>query len=159
MKQTGSNPVIERIEQDFEPDHVGRVLRYLAQPSISALNLGVRQMAQLLTRDIREFGGRAEVVETAQLPVVFGRINEGAEKTLLLHGLYDVTPAEEPGWVVSPFEPEIRDVNGVGRSVVGRGAEDIKTPIAAAINGWQVYRATGRRLPREYGFPTQGDWD
>ena len=48
LKQTGSHPAIERIEQDFEPDHVGRVLRYLAQPSISALNLGVREMGRAL---------------------------------------------------------------------------------------------------------------
>ena len=159
MKGTEPHPVIERIAQDFEPDHVARVLRYLAQPSISALNLGVREMAELLAADIRDLGGTAEVVETAELPVVFGRIDAGAGKTLILHGLYDVTPADEPGWVVAPFEPEVRDVSGVGRSVVGRGAEDIKTPIAAAINVMAVYRATGRRLPCEYGFPTQGDWD
>ena len=147
MKRTESHSVIERIGRDFEPDHVARVLRYLAQPSISALNLGVREMAEMLAGDIEDLGGTAGVVETAELPVVFGRIDEGAEKTLLLHGLYDVTPADEPGWVISPFEPEIRDVSGVGRSVVGRGAEDMKTPIAAAMNVISAYRATGRRLP------------
>jgi len=147
LNWTEPHPVIERIAQDFEPDHVGRVLRYLAQPSISALDIGVREMAALLAEDVRNLGGTAEVVDTAELPVVFGRIDAGAGKTLILHGLYDVTPADEPGWVVQPFEPEVRNVSGVGRSVVGRGAEDMKTPIAAAMNVISAYRAAGRRLP------------
>ena len=36
---------------------------------------------------------------------------------------------------------------GVGRAVVGRGAEDMKTPIAAAMNVVASYRASGTPLP------------
>jgi acetylornithine deacetylase/succinyl-diaminopimelate desuccinylase-like protein len=88
-----------------------------------------------------------EIVETAELPVIFGLIDEGAQNTLLLHGLYDVTPADEPAWIIPPFKPEVLDVKGVGPSIIGRGAEDMKTPIAAAMNVIASYRAVGRPLP------------
>ena len=113
-----THPVLQHIAARFEPHHLGRVKRYLAQPSISALDIGVRDMAEMLAHDIRELGGTSEVVETAELPVVFGRIDDGAARTLILHGLYDVTPADEPAWEFPPFEPQIRDVEGRG---TGRG--------------------------------------
>ena len=142
-----THPVLEHIAKQFEPDHLDRVMRYLAQPSISALDIGVRDMAEMLAGDIQDLGGTAEVVETAELPVVFGRIDSGADRTLVLHGLYDVTPADEPAWESPPFEPEVRNVGGVGRAVVGRGAEDMKTPIAAAMNVVASYRAREVPLP------------
>ena len=147
MRETNTRPVLEHIAKQFEPDHLDRVVRYLAQPSISALDIGVRDMAEMLAHDIRELGGTSEVVETAELPVVFGRIDDGAARTLILHGLYDVTPADEPAWETPPFEPRVRRVDGVGQAVVGRGAEDMKTPIAAAMNVVASYRAVGAALP------------
>ena len=144
--------VLEQIEREFEGPHMERVLRYLAQPSVSALNLGVQEMAELLATDIRSLGGTADVVETAELPVVFGRVGDGERKTLLFHGLYDVTPADEPGWVTPPFQPQIREIEGVGPCVFGRGAEDMKTPIAAAMNVLAAFRACGERLPVDVMF-------
>ena len=144
--------VLEQIERDFEGPHLARLTRYLSQPSVSALDWGVREMAGLLAEDIRSLGGTAEVVETAELPVVFGRVGDGAPKTLLFHGLYDVTPADEPGWVIAPFEPEIREIEGVGRCVIGRGAEDMKTPIAAVMNVLASLQACGERLPVDVMF-------
>ncbi len=147
MRETSKHPVLQHIAARFEPDHLERVMRYLAQPSISALNIGVRDMAEMLAGDIHELGGTASVVETAELPVVYGRIDSGAARTLVLHGLYDVTPADEPSWESAPFEPQVRNVGGVGRAVVGRGAEDMKTPIAAAMNVVASYRARDVPLP------------
>lgn len=139
--------VVARIEEDFESSHLERLLKYIRQPSVSALNLGNEEMARMLAEEIVEAGGRAEVAETAEFPVVFGLIDEGAERTLLCHGLYDVTPAEEPNWMNPPFDPQIRELEGLGRCVVGRGAEDMKTGIACVMNAVFAARAAGERLP------------
>ena len=147
MRGLSTHPVLEHIAKQFETDHLDRVMRYLSQPSISALDIGVRDMAGMLAGDILELGGTAEVVETAELPVVFGRIDSGADRTLVLHGLYDVTPADEPAWESQLFSPELRDIEGVGPAVVGRGAEDMKTPIAAVMNVVASYRARDVPLP------------
>ena len=142
-----AHPVLQHIATQFEPDHLERLVRYLAQPSISALDVGVREMAHMLAADIEDLGGSTEVVETEELPVVYGRIDDGAARTMVLHGLYDVTPAEEPAWETPPFAPQVRDVEGMGRAVFGRGAEDMKTPIAAAMNVVASYRARDVPLP------------
>ncbi|MBI4251327.1 MAG: hypothetical protein HY618_02620, partial [Candidatus Tectomicrobia bacterium] len=84
---------IRQIERDFEDHHVERLLQYIRQPSVSALNWGNQEMSGMLAEEIREYGGEAEVVQTEEFPVVFGLIDEGAPRTLLFHGLYDVTPA------------------------------------------------------------------
>lgn len=147
MNSTSSQDVINRIKQDFEDAHLGRLKRYIAQPSISALNSGVQEMAEILSSDIKGLGGVSCVVQTSELPVVFAKLDEGADKTLLLHGLYDVTPADEESWIIPPFEPEIRNMEGIGRSIIGRGAEDMKTPIASVINVISSYRELGSALP------------
>ena len=149
--------VITQIEVDFESAHIERLLKYIRQPSVSALNLGNDEMARMLADEIIEVGGEAEVVETAEFPVVYGLIDEGAERTLLCHGLYDVTPAEEPGWINPPFEPEIQELEGLGPCIVGRGAEDMKTGIACVMNAVYAARAAGEKLPLNLMFVTRGD--
>ncbi len=144
--------VIDQIESGFEPAHVERLLKYIRQPSVSALNWGNQEMAEMLAEEIRQAGGEAEVVETAEFPVVFGLIDEGAPRTLLCHGLYDVTPAEEPNWLNPPFEPQIQDLPGLGRCVVGRGAEDMKTGIACVMNTVFAAREVGEKLPLNLMF-------
>ena len=106
----------------------------------------------MLAEEIIEAGGSAEVVETAEFPVVFGRIDVGAERTLLCHGLYDVTPAEEPGWINPPFDPQVQELEGLGRCVVGQGAEDMKTGIACMMNAVDAVRAAGEELPLNLMF-------
>ncbi len=144
--------VIAQIEKDFEASHIERLLRYIRQPSVSARNLGNAEMAQMLAEEIREVGGEAEVVATSEFPVVYGLIDEGADRTLLCHGLYDVTPADEPNWVNPPFDPQIQELDGLGRCVVGRGAEDMKTGIACVMNAVCAARAAGERLPLNLMF-------
>lgn len=143
---------IRQIERDFEDHHVERLLRYIRQPSVSALNWGNQEMSGMLAEEIREYGGEAEVVQTEEFPVVFGLIDEGAPRTLLFHGLYDVTPAEEPNWLNPPFEPRIHDLPGLGPCVVGRGAEDMKTGIAIAMNAIGAIRKAGEKLPLNVMF-------
>ena len=137
--------VIAEIEKNFEPSHIERLLKYIRQPSVSALNLGNQEMSEMLAEEIRKVGGEAEVIETAEFPVVFGLIDEGADRTLLCHGLYDVTPAEEPNWMNPPFDPQIQELDGLGRCVVGRGAEDMKTGIACVMNAVYAARAVGEK--------------
>lgn len=144
--------VIDQIDQDFEECHIERLLKYIRQPSVSAMDWGNQEMAQMLAAEIQEVGGEAEVVETAEFPVVFGLIDEGEDRTLLCHGLYDVTPADEPNWINPPFDPQIQELDGLGRCVVGRGAEDMKTGIACVMNTVYAARAVGEKLPLNLMF-------
>src|SRR3712207_4968585 len=77
-------------------------------------------------------GGSAEIVATSGHPAVIGRI-EGDGPTLLRYGMYDVQPADEPGWSSPPFAAATADVPGAGPSLVARGAANSKGALAAFL--------------------------
>ena len=139
--------VLRQARGDFE-DHVGRLQRYLRQPSVSAENQGIAEMAQLIAGEIGQLGGIGRVVPAKEFPIVYGRFDVGAPRTLVIHSMYDTTPADEPGWVVPPFEARrIAQYESLGECIVGRGAEDTKGPLSTAMNAVAAYRAAGVPLP------------
>ena len=115
--------VLRQASDDFA-DHLARLQRYIGQRSISALNDGVDEMAAMLAGDIECLGGDAQVVPGVDFPIVFARIDAGAEKTVLIHGMYDTTPANPAEWVSPPFEGQCVDYADLGECIVGRGSED-----------------------------------
>lgn len=116
-------------------DHAERGLqlleRLVAQPSVSAQNLGLPEMAQLAAQAMRDYGlTNVQLLPTkGGPPVVFGERKGTSDKTLLLYCHYDVQPAEPLAlWESPPFEPTRRD----GR-LFGRGANDDKGDIASRL--------------------------
>lgn len=51
-------------------------------------------------------------------PVVFGQMDEGAEKTLLIYGMYDVMPTDEEGWTVDPWAAEMKELLQFGPCII-----------------------------------------
>ena len=95
----------------------------LRQPSISAQNQGVTECARLLQGQMEAIGIPARILTTGGHPVVYGELkSDGATRTVLVYGHYDVQPADPIElWNSPPFEPTIRD----GR-IYGRGTGDNK---------------------------------
>jgi acetylornithine deacetylase/succinyl-diaminopimelate desuccinylase-like protein len=138
--------VLSQADADF-PRHLERLQRYIQQPSVSAEKRGNTEMAQLIAAEIETMGGVAKVVPGVDFPIVYGRFDVGAARTVILHSLYDTTPADEPGWVVPPFEGRRMNFEDLGDCIVGRGAEDTKGPLTTLMNAVHAYRAAGVRLP------------
>jgi acetylornithine deacetylase/succinyl-diaminopimelate desuccinylase-like protein len=139
-------PVLDASRSRFD-DHVARLQRYIRQPSVSAEARGNDDMAVMLAREIVEFGGEAEVVPGVDFPIVYGHLDSEAKRTVLIHSMYDTTPADEPGWIVPPFDAVRMDFENFGMCVVGRGAEDTKGPIAAVFAMIDSYRTACIPLP------------
>src|SRR3972149_1564235 len=76
---------------------------FVRQPSISGEGIGMLEMAELVAKHIRMLGGVAELIPTAGYPVVFGQIDTGAPRTLLVYGMYDVQPVVGEDWLVPPL--------------------------------------------------------
>src|SRR3954463_15966237 len=95
--------VLDAADQNFE-DHVARLQRFIRQPSVSAEGRGNDDMAAMLAAEIQDFGGTADVVPGVDFPIVYGQIDSGASRTVLIHSMYDTTPATEPSWIVPPFD-------------------------------------------------------
>ena len=138
--------ILRQVDDDFS-GHLTRLQRYIGQHSVSALNDGVLEMAAMLADDIAILGGDAQVVPGVDFPIVFARIDAGADKTVLIHGMYDTTPADPDEWVSPPFEGRCVDYAGLGECIVGRGAEDTKGPMAAVLAMVASHRAAGIPLP------------
>ncbi|MDQ3397521.1 MAG: M20/M25/M40 family metallo-hydrolase [Deinococcota bacterium] len=140
----------------FDTTGLARIQRFVKQPSISADGTGITEMAALLQEEIRDLSGSSRLFKTNGHPVVYGEINAGAAKTLLVYGMYDVQPVEGESWMVPPFSAEIVDLPDVGRSVVSRGAYNTKGPLAGFFNALHAAQRTGP-LPINIKFLIEGE--
>jgi acetylornithine deacetylase/succinyl-diaminopimelate desuccinylase-like protein len=113
-------------------------------------------MAEWLAQHMQTLGlDRAEVMETAGHPVVYGEwLGAGPDKpTVLVYGHYDVVPAVlEDGWDTDPFEPVVKD----GR-VYARGATDDKGQLFIHVKALEAYLKTAGGAPVNVKFLIEGE--
>ncbi|MGY6632597.1 MAG: M20/M25/M40 family metallo-hydrolase [Alkalilacustris sp.] len=136
-------PVLDHIDRHAEA-HVARLMDYVRHPSISAQNVGIREVADILLKMLTDIGFDAELLSTSGHPMVFGRGPEvpGAP-TVILYGHYDVQPPEPlEAWTTPPFEPTVRD----GR-IFARGVGDNKGQHLAQLLAIEAHLAVHGRLP------------
>ena len=134
--------------------YVERVMEYVRHPSISAHDIGIRDVATLLVDHLGQMGFDAELVETKGHPFVLGRYDvDPAKPTVLLYGHYDVQPPDPlEAWVSPPFEPEIRD----GR-IWARGIGDNKGQHFAQLMALEAHLAVTGTLPCNVIFLLEGE--
>lgn len=143
--------------QAHQAEHVAELQRWMRQPSISAQNVGVREMAELLRDDLLALGfSEAELVPTDGHPGVFGFYDAGAPRTLLVYMMYDVQPVEPADWRSPPFAAEVVD-HELGRVLMGRGAVNQKGPERAFLNAVASVIAVERRLPVNLFVAAEGE--
>ncbi|HEX7708182.1 MAG TPA: M20/M25/M40 family metallo-hydrolase, partial [Thermoanaerobaculia bacterium] len=127
--------------------HLANLQRWVRQRSISAENDGVREMAALLRDDLKKIGFQeAEIAETSGHPGVFGYLDAGASKTLVVYMMYDVQPVEPVGWKVDAFDGAMVD-HELGRVLMARGAVNQKGPQRAFLNAVESILAVEKKLP------------
>jgi acetylornithine deacetylase/succinyl-diaminopimelate desuccinylase-like protein len=145
--------VWEQIDADLD-EHLDTIRRFLQCPTVSASD-DMLAGAELVADLIETSGGTAEVMPTSGHPAVLGRI-ESHGPTLLRYGMYDVQPADEPGWTSPPFAAVTANVSGAGPSIVARGAANSKGSLASFL----LALASARRvsdLPANIVFLVDGE--
>lgn len=152
---------LERVHQHIEENfgqHLERTKALVRQPSISADGTGMAETARMVADLIREAGGEAEIVPTPGYPVVYGEVNVGAPRTLLVYGMYDVQPVLGETWDVSdPFGGEVLALPGFGPCLVNRGIFNSKGPLAGVFNTLESFRASGEPYPLNLKFMVEGE--
>jgi acetylornithine deacetylase/succinyl-diaminopimelate desuccinylase-like protein len=129
------------------PAHLANLQRWVRQPSISAQNTGVQEMARMLRDDLVSLGFReAELVPTSGHPGVFGHYDASAPRTLVIYMMYDVQPVEPIDWRVGPFDGTIVD-HPLGKVLMARGATNQKGPERAFLNALESIIAARGKLP------------
>lgn len=149
----GLEPVFAHIEQNRDA-FVARLMDYVRHPSISAHDLGIREVADMLVGMLKGLGMEAEAVPTKNHPMVLGRRTVSPEKpTVLLYGHYDVQPPDPLElWTSPPFEPTIRD----GR-IYARGVGDNKGQHFAQLLAIESHLAVHGELPCNVIFLLEGE--
>lgn len=124
--------------------YVARLLDYVRHPSISAHNIGIREVAAILVDMLQGLGMDARTVPSQGHPMVVARWDGAPGKpTVLLYGHYDVQPPDPLDlWTSPPFEPQIRD----GR-VYARGVADNKGQHLAQILALEAHLKVHGTLP------------
>lgn len=118
-------------------------------PSVSAQPEHKQDMyrcADRLVELLKEAGAQeAAVYETAGHPVVFGRYDQGAPKTILVYGHYDVQPPEPlEKWRTDPFEPVIAPDPATGEEAIyARGANDDKGQLFMHLKAFEFLLKKG----------------
>lgn len=141
---------------DSHAQHATELLSRLArQPSISAQNLGLPEMARLCVQVFEEYGLPARLLPGhggppavyAEGPQVRGR------PTVLLYAHYDVQPVDPLDlWDSPPFEPAVRD-----GKLFGRGVSDNKGDIAVRLEALDALRHVTGRFPLNVKFFLEGE--
>lgn len=145
--------VFEYIEANRD-DHLVRVMDYVKHPSISAHDIGIREVAAMLVEHLTGLGFQAEAVPTSGHPMVLGHRNDVPGKpTVLLYGHYDVQPPDPlEAWISPPFEPTIRD----GR-IYARGIGDNKGQHYAQLLAIEAHLKVHGALPCNVIFLLEGE--
>jgi acetylornithine deacetylase/succinyl-diaminopimelate desuccinylase-like protein len=132
---------------------IAELSRLVAQPSVGAQNLGMKECAALVAEMLKKRGFKVEIMNTPGAPVVFA-VREGkSQRTLLIYNHYDVQPPEPLElWETPPFEPALRE----GR-LFGRGVSDDKGHIAARLHAIDALLAENGDIPCSVKFIIEGE--
>jgi acetylornithine deacetylase/succinyl-diaminopimelate desuccinylase-like protein len=148
--------VYDYIDANLE-QHLSALQRWMRQPSISAQNVGIQEMAEMLRQDLSDLGfAEAELVPTDGHPGVWGYYDAGAETTLVLYLMYDVQPVNPEDWESPPFDGEIID-HELGRVLMARGATNQKGPQRAFLNALESIIAVEGNLPVNIMVAAEGE--
>lgn len=137
--------------------HLAAIQRWLRQPSISAQNVGVTEMAEMLRNDLEAIGfSETTLVPTKGHPGVWGYYDAGAETTLVLYMMYDVQPVNPDDWQSPPFDAELID-HELGKVLMARGATNQKGPQRAFLNALESIIAVNGTLPVNIMVAAEGE--
>ncbi len=146
------NDVLTQVHEGLERT-LARLKRALAQPSIAAQNLGMAEMAELLTGELRSVGFSVESVPTQGAPVLLARLEGRRPDYLLFYNHYDVQPPEPVElWTSPPFEPTVRE-----GKLYARGVADNKGAIFARLAAVESYLRARGRLPVGIAWVIEGE--
>ena len=137
--------------------HLQAIQRWLRQPSISALDVGIADMAEMLRADLEGLGfNEAELVPTDGHPGVWAYYDAGRDKTLVVYLMYDVQPVNPEDWRSPPFAAELVD-HELGKVLMARGATNQKGPQRAFLNALESIIAVEGSLPINIMIAAEGE--
>lgn len=133
------------------------ITTYIQQPSVSLEKQALDSGAVFTADALRRAGcTEAEVIDIGDgYPGVYGRLDFGKPKTLLIYGHYDVRPEGVEPWTHDPFSGAVTPFDGHDSVVMGRGAA-VKAPFMAFLATIRAMIETEASLPVNLVFLIEG---
>jgi succinyl-diaminopimelate desuccinylase len=140
---TAADAVADAAAGATDPDEVLRYARALIAAPSENPGGTEDEVADVVRGILTDLGADIRIVRSEEgRPSVVARIGSGERPRLAWNGHLDTVPAGDPStWSSGPFEGAVVD----GR-LVGRGACDMKGPIAAALAAVAAFRRAGLSL-------------
>jgi acetylornithine deacetylase/succinyl-diaminopimelate desuccinylase-like protein len=151
---------------DHIDEHVERLQKWVRQPSISNSGEGIPESAEMVRgffeqlgcQDARVFDVGVTEFGSPGNPVVYGRCNEGAPRTLVIYWMYDTMPITQPdAWTSPAFEARLVEQAPFKKVLIGRGAVNSKGPEMSQLNALLSIKAVTGKLPVNVIFVAEGD--
>jgi acetylornithine deacetylase/succinyl-diaminopimelate desuccinylase-like protein len=152
----GVPAAIDWIDQHFET-HLADLQAYLRIDNLLTHREACDAIARRLKDEIQRLGGSAVILDYGDLPFVYGHLDVGAPRTLVLYRNYDIVPTEGADWAAPPFSGRVRPLEGVGDCLVSRGACDPKGPLVGSLRAIEAMVRSGGGLPANLIFLLEGD--
>jgi acetylornithine deacetylase/succinyl-diaminopimelate desuccinylase-like protein len=154
-------PDLQAVRREIARRHdesVARLQEWIHQPSIAAENNGVDQGCDLTMHLLRDAGfGKVTKISTDGQPGIFATLDAGAPRTIGVYFMYDVKQVDPAEWSSPPWAAAIVDKPGLGKVMVGRGADNQKGPEATFLAALHAMRGTGRKLPVNLVLVAEGE--
>jgi len=127
---------------------------FIRKPGISTENTGIEETVSWLITKMKENGiENVQAFETQRHPVILGRVDKTAKRTLLVYGHYDVQPpGDRKDWKADPFAAEIVDDR-----IIGRGTSDMKNNLMASIHAVKALVECRKSVPVNLIFLFEGE--
>jgi acetylornithine deacetylase/succinyl-diaminopimelate desuccinylase-like protein len=134
-------------------EFVETLRRFCRQPSISSERVGMKEMANLVKKEMERIGIETTVHETDGNPIITGMIKGQTDRTLMFYNHYDVQPADPVDkWDSPPFAAEVRN----GR-IWSRGATDNKGNLLSRLKAVESVLEAEGKLPITVKFLYDGE--
>lgn len=149
-----------------EGEMLEAVRRYLRQPGFSDTGEGIAESAAMTLEHLRRLGcADARLVETSGHPAVYGtlRSRRPDAKTLIIYGLYDMTPVVAEEWSVDPLGASIVEASSIGlpaehgQVLVSRAAHNHRGPTLTALLAIEAMLAEQGDVPCNLLFLIEGE--
>lgn len=137
--EEGVDMVIERLHKEIDrawSRHLDETRNILRVPSVSMTGEGIQDTADMLEGFLDGLGAKHGQFKGTRKshPLVHGHLDVGAERTVLLYGMYDVQPVGDPDeWDHPPFGATLVNQKPYGQVVVSRGAFNSKASLAGTL--------------------------
>ncbi len=147
--------VFKAIDDNFD-DHVESLISLVSIPNLITSNEEIQKVLDIYSTRIASLGGTVEIIDLGNMPLIYGKIDSGSEKTLIVYKNYDIVDPETMDWKRDPFSGAVLRIDEE-MAIMGRGSCEPKGPMVGFLNALKEIKRVEGKLPVNIIFVIEGD--